>query len=90
MVSLDFAAATDPDASPGWTRTPPASSSGSQGDEALFSLSQEPDADRGSDNGRQSFMGLAKGALMTVPDQHTSLNKEIRELQDSIDKISRL
>ena len=93
----DFAPTTDPDASsPSWTSmiAPGSSSSGSQGgDAALFSLTHEPDVDRrgsSDSSNRQSFMGLAKGALMTVLDQHTTLNNEIRELQESIDKISRL
>lgn len=87
--SFDFAAITDHNASPSWMRMPPGSPNGSQGDAASFLFGQEADAKKSS-NRKQGFMGLAKGVLMKVPDQHTTLNNQIRELQDSIDHFSRL
>lgn len=86
--SFDFAVTTDADLSPSWTRSPLGSFSSNQGNAALLLFSQEADADRKSD--AQGFVRLARRFLITVPDQHSSLNNKIRELQDSINDSRRL
>lgn len=88
--SFDFAATTDPDVCSSWNRSPPGSSNSSQGDAALLLFGHQEDDTIRRPNNRQCFMGLAKGVLMTVPDQHTTLNSQIRELQDLINQFGRL
>ncbi|KAI0377620.1 hypothetical protein F5Y04DRAFT_173998 [Hypomontagnella monticulosa] len=86
--SFDISVSTGPDVSSSWTRSP-GSLSSNQGDGALLLFDQEVDVGKEPDN-KQGFMELAKGFLTTVPDQHTSLNNKIRELQDSMNHFSRL
>lgn len=86
--SFDFSAITDPDISPSWTIPPLSSLSSSQSNSALLLFRQEADVSKKSEE--QGFVRLAKGFLTTVPDQHTTLNNKIRELQDSINDSRRL
>lgn len=88
--SFDFATTIDSDASPRWTRSPPGSSNSSQDNAALLLFGhQEAERTKRQDN-RQTFMRIAKEMLVTVPDQHSTLNTQIRELQDSINHFGRL